>query len=257
MFVVSVGPSHPILTPRPAAMQRLAGVPLLGQHAAKHLDVDLMQRPGFSIHQLMELAGLSVACAVPTAYPADTHRRVLVVAGPGNNGGDGLVAARHLTHFAYNVQVVYPKQPSRELFANLRKQCDDVGVEFVDMPASLAGYDVVVDALFGFSFHGSLRAPFDDIVAAVADGVAGDGPALVCVDVPSGWDVESGPPSDGTPVLRPDMLVSLSAPKQCSAEFEGDHHVLGGRFLPPWVVEKYGLWGLPKYPGTEQVVRLP
>ena len=60
-----------------------------------------------------ELAGLSVACSLASEYPASSHPRILVVAGPGNNGGDGLVAARHLFHFGYSVQVsrqsaVYP-----------------------------------------------------------------------------------------------------------------------------------------------------
>jgi NAD(P)H-hydrate repair Nnr-like enzyme with NAD(P)H-hydrate epimerase domain len=49
---------------------------------------------GGSIDQLMELAGLSVACAVTEQFSLESHRRVLVLAGPGNNGGDGLVAAR-------------------------------------------------------------------------------------------------------------------------------------------------------------------
>ena len=60
---------------------------------------------GFSVDQLMELAGLSVACSVFAEYPPSSHRRILVIAGPGNNGGDGLVAARHLYHFGYTVEV--------------------------------------------------------------------------------------------------------------------------------------------------------
>ena len=55
--------------------------------------------------QLMELAGLSVACSVAAEYSLGAHKRVLVLAGPGNNGGDGLVAARHLHHFGYEVEV--------------------------------------------------------------------------------------------------------------------------------------------------------
>jgi NAD(P)H-hydrate epimerase len=67
------------------------------------LDEQLMQKPGFSVEQLMELAGLSVAEAVWHSLPPHTHKRALVVCGPGNNGGDGLVAARHLYHFGYDV----------------------------------------------------------------------------------------------------------------------------------------------------------
>jgi hypothetical protein len=63
---------------------------------AKQIDDSLMSVPGFSLDQLMELAGLAVAVAATRAFPLPTHRRILIVCGPGNNGGDGLVAARHL-----------------------------------------------------------------------------------------------------------------------------------------------------------------
>lgn len=72
---------------------------------------------GFSIDQLMELAGLSVACSFLRAFPLkDGNRNVLVVCGPGNNGGDGLVAARHLAHFGYNPSVWYPKPTNKDLY---------------------------------------------------------------------------------------------------------------------------------------------
>ena len=75
----------------------------LGQRDAQRLDKQLMASPGFSVDQLMELAGLSVAESVWHAMPPCEAKRVLVVCGPGNNGGDGLVAARHLYHFGYEV----------------------------------------------------------------------------------------------------------------------------------------------------------
>ena len=76
-----------------------------GQEDAAKIDEELMGPLGFSVDQLMELAGLSVACSVYAEYPPSSHKRVLVIAGPGNNGGDGLVAARHLYHFGYAVEV--------------------------------------------------------------------------------------------------------------------------------------------------------
>ena len=61
---------------------------------------------GFSIDQLMELAGLSVASSILAEYPPAQYPKILIVAGPDNNGGDGLVAALHLSHFGYKgVQV--------------------------------------------------------------------------------------------------------------------------------------------------------
>ena len=76
-----------------------SGVSVLGAKAAQELDEDLMSREGgYLLAQLMELAGLSCSEAVAAVFPVVTHRRVLIVCGPGNNGGDGLVCARHLYH---------------------------------------------------------------------------------------------------------------------------------------------------------------
>eukprot|EP00966_Prymnesium_polylepis_P268233 6196713-Prymnesium_polylepis.2 len=88
-----------------SARRALPTMKLLSQREAIAVDEDLMATPGFSVDQLMELAGLSCASAVLKAYPPTTHRRVLCVCGPGNNGGDGLVAARHLVQFGYDASV--------------------------------------------------------------------------------------------------------------------------------------------------------
>mmetsp|Transcript_38225 Transcript_38225/g.108030 ORF Transcript_38225/g.108030 Transcript_38225/m.108030 type:complete len:116 (+) Transcript_38225:271-618(+) len=109
-----------------------------------------------------------------------------------------------------------------------------------------------MDAMFGFSFHGAPRPPFDGILAAL--GPEAKPPPIVSVDIPSGWSVEEGPPSDA-PCIRPDMLVSLTAPKLCAKSFTGPHHFLGGRFVPPAIKSKYGL-KLPPFPGSSQCVRL-
>lgn len=64
----------------------------------------------------MELAGLSVSQAVFKVHPPTRGRRILVACGPGNNGGDGLVAARHLRHYGYQPSVYYPKRGKNELY---------------------------------------------------------------------------------------------------------------------------------------------
>ncbi len=232
----------------------LAGpVSLLSAAQAAALDADLMGAElGFSLDQLMELAGLSVAAAVHAAHPPP--RRVLVLVGPGNNGGDGLVAARHLRHFGYAVEVCNPRRPDREPFRGLAAQLRALGVPLLDADTVLAAplaerADVVVDALFGFSFSGAPRAPFDALIAAMAP--AATPPPVVAVDVPSGWAVDA--PASGA--LRPHTLVSLTAPKLCAAGFDGAAHFVGGRFVPPAIIEKYALV-LPPYPGAEQIARL-
>lgn len=88
----------------------------LGAKAAAALDQELMSTGAFSIDQLMELAGLSVSQALFKLQPPSKGNRILIAVGPGNNGGDGLVAARHLWHYGYKPTVYYPKQPKNELY---------------------------------------------------------------------------------------------------------------------------------------------
>ena len=233
-----------------AAISTMQKLKLLSQQEATELDEDLMTTPGFSIDQLMELAGLSVAAAVQKQYPPFSHPRVLCVCGPGNNGGDGLVAARHLAQFGYRPAVLYPKRPSRPLFVNLATQMEMMAIPLLDaMPEQLdQEYDLVLDAVFGFSFAGAVRPPFDTVLDAMRRSRL----PLCSVDIPSGWHVELGPEGAAGEALMPETLISLTAPKLASAHFAG-YHYLGGRFVPPPIFEKYG-FEQPIFPGAEQVV---
>jgi len=222
---------------------------------ATAVDVELMGTLGFSLDQLMELAGLSCAAAVAEAYPLETHPRVLVVAGPGNNGGDGLVAARHLTHFGYTVDVFYPKPTQRPIFQGLVTQLESLNLAFVELAAFSASdldrsYDVIMDAVFGFSFEGDVRAPFDVILPKLQATCT----PIASVDIPSGWSVDGE--GQAPEAVQPSMLISLTAPKLCAQRLPvGVLHFLGGRFVPPAIRDKYNI-SHPPYPGTSQVVQL-
>lgn len=73
------------------------------------------------------------------------------------------------------------------------------------------------------------------------------------VDIPSGWDVETGKlsPKD----FEPTLLISLTAPKLCAQKYSGAEHYLGGRFIPPAMQKKYNL-NLPVYENKKLYVRL-
>ncbi|KAJ3115881.1 NAD(P)H-hydrate epimerase [Phlyctochytrium bullatum] len=232
-----------------ATATTIGGVRLLSQTVAQGVDVTLMDpaKGGFSIFQLMELAGLSVAQAVLKAYPLAQFPKVLVVAG--NNGGDALVAARHLRHFGYSPRIVYPKQPQKELFLGLVTQCRSLGIP-VDTELTDFDCHVVLDGIFGFSFSGDIRPPFDSIIQRIK----ASGLPVAAIDIPSGWDVEEGNKTGAG--LEPDTLISLTAPKLCARHFKGRKHYLGGRFVPPTMERELGL-NLPPYPDGDQVVELP
>ncbi|KAJ7958949.1 NAD(P)H-hydrate epimerase [Quillaja saponaria] len=237
-------------------------VSYLTQREAAEIDENLMGPLGFSVNQLMELAGLSVATSIAEVYKPSEYGRVLTICGPGNNGGDGLVAARHLHHLGYKPFVCYPKRTPRPLYEGLVTQLESLSVPFLsvdDLPLDLAkDFDILVDAMFGFFFHGAPRPPFDNLIGRLVClhnyGDRGQkSPVIVSVDIPSGWHVEEGDVSGEG--IKPDMLVSLTAPKLCAKKFSGPHHFLGGRFIPPFISDKYNLH-LPPYPGTSMCVRI-
>ncbi|KAK7511904.1 YjeF N-terminal domain-containing protein [Phyllosticta citriasiana] len=235
------------------ATKLMMALKTLSAKNAAELDKELMSSGAFSIDQLMELAGLSVSQAVYKLHPPSKGKRILVACGPGNNGGDGLVAARHLHHYGYEPTIYFPKQSKNELYARLRKQLENLSVPFIaDFDAALGASDLVVDAIFGFSFSGEVREPFPRVIEALRDTKV----PVLAVDAPSSWDIENGPPSDGPGKgLMPGALISLTAPKPLVKHFRG-RHFLGGRFLSASVAEKYGL-DIPPYQGIDQVVEVP
>ncbi|AET40815.1 NADHX epimerase Ecym_6444 [Eremothecium cymbalariae DBVPG len=230
--------------------------------AAAALDAELMGTvAGYTLEQLMELAGLSVAQAIYEHWGLPPQKKqVFVIAGPGNNGGDGLVCARHLKLFGYEPIVFFPKRSSKTPFyTNLVKQLeffnipvlsnDNQWTRYLDHSSTLC----VVDAIFGFSFRPPIREPFGTILSELK--TRQETLPIVAVDVPSGWDVDSGPLQHDA--IIPRVLVSLTAPKLCSAKCDpaATTHYVGGRFIPQHLAAKYGLPAL-QYTGCKQILRL-
>nr|XP_046909207.1 NAD(P)H-hydrate epimerase-like isoform X1 [Dermatophagoides farinae] len=241
----------------------------LSQTEAINFDQELFNEYQFSVDQLMELAGLSVASAIYKSGSLDPIYKppgqILVVCGPGNNGGDGLVAARHLKLFGYNPVIIYPKQGKGQLFVNLVNQCKRMDIEFINNVDKLDSYKLIVDALFGFSFKPPLRAESRPILENLSR-IDHQNKRLISIDIPSGWHVEHGPSSSSssendtngqslTPIIKPDCLISLTAPKKCAQHFRGSLHWLGGRFVPQSLAQKYQL-NLPEYSDAEQCLLL-
>lgn len=139
---------------------------------------------------LMEAAGTGVANVVAAGWPRPA--RVLVLAGPGNNGGDGFVAARRLAAAGYGVTVALIGDRERlrgdaeRAFAAMGDAlCSRV---LAATPAVLERGDVIVDALFGAGLARDLDGP----VAELVDAVNASGLPVVAVDLPSGVDGTTG-----------------------------------------------------------------
>jgi hydroxyethylthiazole kinase-like uncharacterized protein yjeF len=117
----------------------------------------------------------------------------------------------------------------------LQTQCDNMKIttlppssDIASLRTALSSSDVILDAIFGFSFKGPVRPPFDSALPLISN----SGLPIVSVDIPSGWDVEKG--NEEGVGLNPDVLVSLTAPKEGVKSFTG-RHFLGGRFVSKYV----------------------
>jgi NAD(P)H-hydrate epimerase len=172
---------------------------------------------------LMENAGRGAAELVHERCAPRRPGRFVVCCGPGNNGGDGFVVARHLLRLGDPVLVRLCGARDRltpDAAVNFRI-VERLGILIADVrddaAARAAGDeltadDVVVDALLGTGFQGSVRAPTATLIDAInAARGAGRLHAVVAVDLPSGLDCDTGAPSNAT--IRADLTVTFVAPK--------------------------------------------
>lgn len=135
---------------------------------------------------LMERAGMAVAEAVAARHRVGS--RVVVVAGPGNNGGDGFVAARVLAGRGYRVEVLLVGEAARlKGDAGLAAK-KWAGPVVAAEPGGLAGADVIIDALFG----AGLDRPVGGLARAMIEGMNAQPAQVVAVDLPSGINGTSG-----------------------------------------------------------------
>ena len=158
------------------------------------------QSSGVPIPQLMENAGLTVAQEAWLLLGELAERRILVLCGPGNNGGDGLVAARHLKEWAADV-IAALLVPRPEGDANLQQLLErDVPVitltedgAWKRLDDALGGAELVIDALLGTGrareIEGDLAAVLDRLRNARARRLP---PRLLAVDLPTGLDADTG-----------------------------------------------------------------
>jgi len=193
---------------------------------------------GVPLTALMENAGAAVARFCQREHPA--ARRVVAICGKGNNGGDGLVAARLLAAAGVRVVVLLVGREDEvrgeAALALARLRAEAVGVavrelvdkaSLVDALELIAAADLIVDALVGTGFKPPLRG----LGVALREAVAASKAVVVAVDLPSGWDADSMEiAAEGA--FRADAVVTFTAPKLA--------HVFGHLTQGPVVVAEIG-----------------
>jgi hydroxyethylthiazole kinase-like uncharacterized protein yjeF len=201
---------------------------LLNARESRELDRLSQQKYGVPSYALMARAGTAVADAIAIRWPAALRRGVLVIAGRGNNGGDGFVAARRLLDLGGAVRVALLGHASElkgdaarahaEFIAanGMVSECD--AAEQVDSILRTVPHGVIVDAIFGTG----LNAPVRDPAAAFIEAINGRGVPIVAVDIASGINSDTGAVMGVA--VRANLTVTFGFAKYGHVSYPGADH---------------------------------
>jgi ADP-dependent NAD(P)H-hydrate dehydratase / NAD(P)H-hydrate epimerase len=195
---------------------------ILTAEEMREVDRLTSEREGIPSATLMENAGTNVAKFIEARFPAFRRRRIAVLCGKGNNGGDGFVVARHLHDSGARPDVYLfaaPEQMRGDAAENCR-HWQAVGAplhlvlniaDWQKKKTEATSAEIIVDALLGTGVAGPVR----DLPAQVIEDVNGrdgkDRSVVVAVDIPSGLPANSGA-ADG-PIVNADYTITFTAPK--------------------------------------------
>jgi hydroxyethylthiazole kinase-like uncharacterized protein yjeF len=189
---------------------------------------------------LMENAGKAVADAAAEFFDGVFGSSILVVCGPGNNGGDGFVAARHLRNAKAHVTIFYfgdRASAKGDALANI-EMAEKMGIpidyskSIKHLSKEISHCDYVIDALLGTGARGDLKPEYAKVVK-VMNHDRGDA-HLIAVDIPSGLDADTGRELGpvgvgwrdyGKAAVNADMTVTLGLPKVGLVTYPGAGHV--------------------------------
>jgi NAD(P)H-hydrate epimerase len=188
----------------------------LSREEVRSIDARAASELGLSTLVLMENAGRGAAEILREWTGPES--RVLILCGPGNNGGDGGVVARHLDSWGYPVRVVWFADPSR-LSADAVSQHTIVrrsGIDQQDRPGTIDRSSIedllrasgwVVDGLLGTGLTRPVEGPLREVIEAVN----ASGKPVLALDLPSGLDCDTGQPQGVA--IRASVTATFVAPK--------------------------------------------
>lgn len=184
----------------------------------KRMDKYAMEKLGIIGPVLMENAGLEIVRAVLARFPDISQEKIVVVAGKGNNGGDGFVVGRHLFNRGAWVQILLlgkKKDPQGDAAVNLN-MVNRIGIDIQEITSedswkrarkSLKKATILIDAVFGTG----LTKPAAGLYAKVIRDINRSPAYRVAVDIPSGLSSDSFLPIG--PAVEADLTVTMAAPK--------------------------------------------
>ncbi len=199
----------------------------------QRLDSFIMKDLGVPPEVLMERAGLGVAEIIKTTYPLLSFRKVLVIAGPGNNGGDGFVCARYLWNWGYEVEVLlfgkrekYSQEAKRnlELLEGFNLPLREMQ-DFEELKNFLKYFQpqLLVDALFGTGLTRPLSGIYEDFILFLKEYQKNHSFKVIAIDMPSGISADTGQILGVA--LKADITVTFECFKMGQLIYPGKEYV--------------------------------
>ena len=198
-------------------------MPLVTASEMKEIDRKAAEVFGTPTHDLMENAGKGLSKVIFKHYP--DIKRIAIFCGKGNNGGDGLVAARYLSGKAKVVVFLLCRKDemSGDARANLGKfkgKLFEITTEeeFKKTISGAAKADIIVDAILGTGLNSNLSGPYRSVV----EGINALGKEVVSVDIPSGINSDTGQIMGAA--VKADLTITFGIPKVGLYLFPGMEH---------------------------------
>lgn len=219
-------------------------LPLLSTSQMQRVDQLLIEEYGIVLLQMMENAGRNLALLAKQILDGDLlDRPIVILAGRGNNGGGGLVAARHLLNWGAWVQIVLTHSVAEYAGAAAHQlhtlQAMGAPLAWAEEGWELPPADLIIDALIGYGVRGDPQGKTRDLIQLANSSIA----PILSLDGPSGLDMTTGVLY--TPHIRAGTTMTLALPKIGLVQ-ETAQRAVGDLFLadisvPPALYEQLNL----------------
>ena len=183
--------------------------PYLTRDQMAEVDRLMSEEFGIQLIQMMEIAGRNLAEMSRRMLGGTVHaKRVAVLCGAGNNGGGGMVAARHLHNWGAHIalKVVPAKEKLKNVPAHQLHILEKMGIPN-NQTIDLDWAELVIDAMIGYGLEGDPRQPVSDWIQRINISAR----PVLSLDTPSGLNTTTGMP--GNPCVRATATMTLALPK--------------------------------------------
>jgi NAD(P)H-hydrate epimerase len=220
-------------------VMKMKNIPALTTSQMVEVDRLMIEHYKISLVQMMENAGRNLAeLAIDHLDSSESKADILILCGAGNNGGGGMVAARHLHNRGQRVRIALMDQKLKPVPNKQWQILTAIGIKQTKL-SEVGNPSLIVDAMIGYGLRGDPRSPISAWIEMANSNQA----SIIALDAPSGLDTSSGKP--GNPCIQAAKTLTLALPKIGLLSEEAKSKVgqlyLADIGVPPELYSKIGI----------------